>query len=260
MKNSPSALFDETSAAGSDWLSWDVLAAALGLFALALVTRVALLGEPPRFDELYHILAARGWLETGEFHIAEGTYDRSWLYTLLVAGVFRLFGDGVEVARMPSVFFGAALVPAVFLWTRSVAGLTAAFVAAFLVILTPVGIDLSQTVRFYAPHALLFWMAAIAIYRLAERPIAPVQGVLLGIGAAAALLLATHLQITTLIGLVSLACWAVAFVLLPMVWRLRNRWTVLGGTLAIASCFCCFCLRPASRGKRGRRSATCRSG
>ena len=40
------------------------------LFLVALLIAAARIGHQPEFDELYHILAARGWLETGRFAIA----------------------------------------------------------------------------------------------------------------------------------------------------------------------------------------------
>src|SRR5690349_11806532 len=80
------------------------------LFLLALLIAAVRIGHQPEFDELYHVLAARGWLETGRFAIAEGEYNRTSLFTLLIAGLFRLFGESIVVARVPSVLAYAVLV------------------------------------------------------------------------------------------------------------------------------------------------------
>src|SRR3954470_6390570 len=69
------------------------------LFLIALLIAAVRIGHQPEFDELYHILAARGWLEKGRFAIAEGEYTRTGLFTLLIAAFFRLFGESVVVAR-----------------------------------------------------------------------------------------------------------------------------------------------------------------
>jgi hypothetical protein len=216
--------------AQSRWLGPVVLG------CLALVVRLVHLDHLTRTDELYHFLAAQSWLAEGQLRIAEGIYDRTALFTILIAKLFGLFGESLVVARLPSVIAGTALVVAVFLWTRSVAGSLAAVMAALLLALDPEAIEISQFLRFYALHGLLFWLGSVAVYQLVTSP-PPTLGrtLLLAAGAALCLYSAYYLQVTTLIGLAGLGAWAVLTLSLP--WLVtsspRMKWSIAAGaTLA----------------------------
>ena len=93
---------------------WPLRAAPLwvGLAALAVFTIG--LDRPPEFDELYHVLAARGWLATGELRIADGLYERTALYSMLIGLLFERLGESLVVARLPSVAASAVLAAALF--------------------------------------------------------------------------------------------------------------------------------------------------
>ena len=140
------------------------------LFFLSVVIGAIGLDHLPRNDELYTLLAARGWLIDGVPRIADGVYDRAQLYTILVAQFLRVFGESLAVARLPSLIAGSLLVVAVFVWTRSVAGNLAAWIAALFVCLSPLTIQMSQYARFYTLFGLLFWLGAVGIYALVEAP------------------------------------------------------------------------------------------
>jgi hypothetical protein len=161
-------------------------------------------------DELNHVLAARSLLADGTLQLEGGeVYTRGWAFTYLVAGLFRIFGESLVAARVPAVLGGAALVVAVFLWVRSLAGRGAGWIAGLLVCFYPEGIWLSQLSRFYTLQALFFWLGAVCVYSLlaAER----FEGKrALGHGACAVgcLGLALHLQILTAAGIVGLLLWA----------------------------------------------------
>lgn len=214
------------------WLAPTLLAA----FALAL--RMPNLDQGAHFDELYHVLAASAWLTEGDLRIAEGHYDRAALFTKLVATCFALFGESLVVARLPSLLAGIALVVSVFLWTRSVAGTAAAWLAGLLVSISPEGIDASQFARFYALHSLLCWLGAIGVYELVIRPPDALRPrILLLVGVLTAFGLALHLQSITWIAFVSVAFWAVTAYALPLLrtrlpgWRL---WVGISGLLLVA--------------------------
>ena len=152
--------------------AWDNVWLSAGLlFAAAVLIRLIDLDHLPRNDELYTVLAARGWLTDGVPRIADGIYDRAELYTILVAQFFRVLGESLVVARLPSLLAGSGLVVAVFLWTRSVAGNAAAWIAALFVCLSPLEIQLSQYARFYTLFGLLFWLGATGIYALVEQQV-----------------------------------------------------------------------------------------
>ena len=102
---------------------------ALLLFILCLIGLQINLGrDDVIFDELYHVLAAQGWLEHGEPRIAEGTYDRVLGFTILVAWFFDLFGVSLAVGRLPSVIACSLLVVLIFCWTWYRVGSSAAWI------------------------------------------------------------------------------------------------------------------------------------
>ena len=206
------------------------------LFILSVLMRLVDLGQLARFDELYTLLAARGWMSDGVPRIAEGVYDRAELYTIFIAWWLKLFGDSLIVARLPSVLFGSLLVVVVFLWTNAVAGRMAAWIGGLLVALASISVEMSQYARFYALHALTFWLGATGVYALTTglltgtfRRLAVIAGTILS------LLCALYLQALTLVGGVGLIVWAAAVALLPLPAR-RHVWRVWGvlGALALA--------------------------
>ena len=191
----------------------------LALLALiALLPRLVHLDHPPQFDELYHTLAARSWAADGTLSLGDGVYDRTALFTQLIGLLFRFFDDTLVVARVPSVVAGTAWVILVAWWTSASAGRAAGWIAGLLFAGDPGAIYLSQFARFYAVHGLLFFAGASATFNLiAHWPVrsAAWKGRVAAL-AAAALLAALYLQVTTLIGMVPLAVWAG--------WRLAPRW------------------------------------
>jgi hypothetical protein len=215
------------------WLGNLWTASAL-LFILAILVRLPDLDQLARFDELYTLLAARGWLSDGIPRIAEGVYSRAELYTIFVAEWLRLFGDNLVVARLPSVLCGGLLVVAVFLWTNAVAGRATAWISGLFVALSSLSVEMSQYARFYTLHALAFWLGATGVYALSigQLPIARFRRVALAAGTIVSLLCALYVQVLTLIGIVALGLWLGLTLLLPFLaqrftesWQ---KWTVGG--------------------------------
>jgi 4-amino-4-deoxy-L-arabinose transferase-like glycosyltransferase len=222
------------AAEGAHATLWNVVLACLVLFAASLLIRLIDVDGPPIFDELYTLLAAKGWLASGEPRIADGLYDRAQLFTVLVAGFFHWFGESLVVARMPSLIAGSLLVVAVFLWTRSVAGMLVALIAGAFVALSPLAIQVSQFARFYALHALVFWLASVATYRLASRPFRLGPSLLLAAACVLGFAVAAHLQILTLIGLGGVGLWLALVLGLPLVRFLTHRPRLLWTAIAVA--------------------------
>ena len=166
-------------------------------------------------DELHHILAGRGLLETGEPRIADGLYSRAFLHTWLVAQSLRLLGDTLFAARLPSVVPMALLVMVLFVWLRATAGSAAAWTTALLFAVSPYAVDYAQFVRFYALQMLAFLVAALALQRALLDPGGVLRRIALSLAALALLALAVELQETTLIGVGGLAVWAALAVGLP---------------------------------------------
>jgi hypothetical protein len=204
--------------------------AALSCALLTVLLAALQLRDPPYFDELYTLLAARGWHATGSPVIGSGVYERAEGFTILVAAAFALLGESLAVARLPALLATVLLVAVAVLWTRRVAGAGAAWIAGLLLALDPLTVQMAAFARFYGPHALVFFLGAIALHAaLVERPGRVATALLL---AAAALLLALahHFQILTVIGLAGLGLWLALAVALPGLWALRDR----TGRLALA--------------------------
>ena len=215
------------TAAGVKDVPWRQWVAPLALFAIGLVLYSINLDKPPRFDELYHLLGARGYLEHGEPRIAEGVYERARYFTAAIALLFSAFGESLVVARLPAVICGSLLVSLLFVWVRSVAGQPAAWFAAIAFLISPFAAQVFQEVRFYAPFILLFWLGAMAVYAAstAERPSSG-RLVWLTLAAAVCLCGAMYLQPLTLIGLVGLGLWLAIQVGLPWLHELRGGYRV----------------------------------
>jgi 4-amino-4-deoxy-L-arabinose transferase-like glycosyltransferase len=189
------------------------VAAPIALFAIALAVRLVGLHHTPYVDELNHVMAAHSLLERGTLEVAPGgePYTRARLFTWLVAGLFKLFGESLAIARIPAVLAGAALATAIFLWVRSVAGRGAAWTAALLFCFQPESIYLSQLARFYTIQTLCFFVGATLIYRIVtDRSLTRARAMQLGAGALLLFLVALHLQIITIVGIAAVLAWALA--------------------------------------------------
>lgn len=183
----------------------------IGLIALtgaAFVLRLWGAGYAPSYDELFHVLAARSWLDHGTFCIASclEPYDRAAPFTLLVAGAFSLFGESVLAARVPSIVAGTLLVLFVFLWLRREVSTTAAWIGAGLCAVAPELIGWSQTARFYELQALLIWCGAALFYLAVEDRSRGRRAAAL-VGSMTCFALGGTLQVTTAIPVAALGLW-----------------------------------------------------
>lgn len=233
----PAAIAADSSGQGADkgvgWLLGSGLC--LASFLLYLIN----LDQPSEnSDEFYHMLAARGLLSTGEPRIAEGFYWRGYLFTQLVAVSFRVLGESLVAARMPSVIATVLVVLLLFLWIRREAGPIAAVLVAGLYAISPFAVEIAQFCRFYALQTLAFLGATRLVVEVLSRPARPAfQGGRL-LAAAMLTALALHLQPTTYLGLAALASWVVPVLVLRLLKRsdlsrsVRLAWLV-GGALVI---------------------------
>jgi 4-amino-4-deoxy-L-arabinose transferase-like glycosyltransferase len=212
------------------------------LLILSLVVRLIQVDHTPFYDELYHVLSAQSWLQHGRLSIAEGEpYTRGALFTYLVAGLFKVFGSTLVVARIPSVLAGSLCVAAVYLWTCWAAGRMAGWIAALLLCFSPQAIFLSELARFYTLQTLSFWIGAAGVYLLLTKTYS--IGVKLAITVVSGLAIATawYFQATTAIGCAGLAVW-VGIQIAPRVVRQafqsrRTRWiiaTIIVGLVTVS--------------------------
>jgi 4-amino-4-deoxy-L-arabinose transferase-like glycosyltransferase len=221
-----------TLAQSNVWLSIALL------FAVSLLARLPGLDHFPRIDELYTLLAARGWMIDGIPRIGDGIYDRTPLFTMMIAWFFETFGESLVVARLPAMIAGSLLVVAVFVWTRSVAGNLAAWISALFVCFSPLSIQLSQYARFYTLFALAFWLGAVGIYSVCEQRPGWRLGLPIAAGSVICLALSLHLHPLTVIGMLGLGVWLGLAVVLPCLRRQRGRprvlWTIIALGILLA--------------------------
>jgi len=159
----------------------------------------------PFHDELYHILAARSMLLTGEPIIAEGIYERVLLYTWMVAKLFGFFGESLAVSRLPSVLAISAVAALMFIWLRKVADTRAALIGSLLFAISPFAVETALFTRFYALQTLCFFIGALLLYATFEgtkkyRRYYPVIAIVPLLGA-------VYFQSTSLIGLTAICAW-----------------------------------------------------
>jgi hypothetical protein len=189
-------------------------AAPLALFLAACLLYAINLGRPLTHDELYHVLAARGWLATGEPRIGEGLYARSLVTTWLVAQSFALLGESAAAARLVALPVVAATVALLFVWLRRSAGSTAAWFGAGLFAISPFAVEIAQFVRFYALQGLAF-LAGTLLIATAAAPGARHRRVACLLAGAACLAAAAMLNENALLGLVGVGLWTAGALLLP---------------------------------------------
>lgn len=182
-----------------------VLSVAVIAAATLIVLTRDVLHHPPIYDELLHILAARGVVETGRPVIANGTYDRAELYTRTVALARGLVADELIAARAPAWLAAIILVALVGAWTARKAGWLAGLAAGGLLAIHPWTINLSVFARFYTLHALAIFVAFMCLYEATSAARRAIVAAAFASAAAVALALAWHLQITTVIAIGALS-------------------------------------------------------
>jgi len=207
------------------------------IFLLAVVLRIGLLNIAPEFDELYHLLAARSWINEGTLAILDGVYERGAYFTKAVAAVMGAFGEDLATGRLLTVLVGGLIPVVFFVWVNRTVGLAVALIVAAFTIVWPQGILEAQTMRFYAPQVLAYVIGASALFMAIAQP--PSHRVVWGVIAIVAWAIALHLQITSAVGIAAALGAAYVIVLFDKIESLRGRiiaigLTVLVGLLALA--------------------------
>ena len=175
-----------------------LVCALLGILLVPVLTRT-FIDHPPLYDELLHLLAARGVLATGEPAIDSGIYGRAELFTRIVATSLSQFGDSPVAARLPALAAAMALVGLVGAWTCRRGGFLAGIVTTGLLATAPSTLSLAAFARFYTLHALLIVAMLIAVFEALEPTHRRPAAIALLAVAAVFLPIALHLQETTVI-------------------------------------------------------------
>lgn len=185
----------------------------LTVFLIAITVRLIHLDHDPIYDELYHILAAQSWIKDGSLSIGDGEYTRSFFFTIFLGWIFSIFGNDLIVARMVSVIAGSWWIAGMFVWMRGSESRAAAWVSALLLATSAHAIFLSQYIRFYALHGLLFFIIAVSWFYVATQyeKLSTVKFASIFLPITLLFTIALHLQITTLIGMAGLITWTVIY-------------------------------------------------
>jgi hypothetical protein len=139
----------------------------LGSVLLVLLAR-SVIDHPVHYDELLHVLSARGLVQGGIPAIADGQYTRAEFFTRAVAWSFRRFGESPVAARVPALVSGVVLMLVVGTWAARRAGFLAGVAAALLLCVVPTTVDVAVFARFYTVHALIMTLMFISAYAALE--------------------------------------------------------------------------------------------
>ena len=134
-------------------------------------------------------------------------YTRAYAQTWLIAQSLALAGDNLTAARLSSVVGIAGTVTLLFVWLRAVAGPAAAWTAAILFALSPFAALAAQFARIYGVQTLTFFVGSLCLYQAASAAGPLWRRAAWALVALPPLLLALHLQPTTLLGCVGLGLW-----------------------------------------------------
>lgn len=124
-------------------------------------------------DEHYHVLAAIGYLKTGNFiqwdmvnNVPWEEYTRGWPYTWLIAQSFKLFGVSEVSARLVSVLCGL-IFAAIFykMMNKLTNNMYFSAICTLLLGIHPNLIDIFRTVRMYSLMMVCGLLLFIYIYR-----------------------------------------------------------------------------------------------
>jgi uncharacterized membrane protein len=109
-------------------------------------------------DEAISVFEARmPWLQMVRFLRTEDVHPP--LYFSILWANIRVFGDGANATRIPSIIAGTAVIPVAYLIGKSVATRRAGYAAAALSVPAPLLVWYSQETRMYAMF--MFWSAVV---------------------------------------------------------------------------------------------------
>jgi 4-amino-4-deoxy-L-arabinose transferase-like glycosyltransferase len=225
---------------------------AIGVGLRALQTLLVAPWPPGIFnDEAYYSTLAQlvadgqGFVRPAEFyrdHLMLPTAERAPLFTILVAGLYKLGLSGGD-GRLVGLFTGGGTIAALGLLGRRLAGARAGLLAAGVAALYPILIAADGAMMTESTYGVFAAFSMLAAYRLLDAPSlgrAVVLGVLLGVAALAraeALLMLPLLLVPVLRrpgGLKAAAAVCAAFAVVLVPWTVRN-WSAFDRPVLIAT-------------------------
>jgi mannosyltransferase len=181
------------------------------LTAIGFLLRLLASQESLYADELftYSIVTQPTLAEVlDQIEVTENTPPGFYLLGWLAAKIH----EPTLFARLPSMVFGAAAVPAVYLLTRSIGGRRAGLLAAALIAVAPFAVFFGSEARAYAMLTCLLPLSTLALLRAVESDRGVRWWVLYWLAATAAL----YSHYIAVFTLALQACWAL--------WLARARW------------------------------------
>lgn len=151
--------------AREEWASRAPLIALVVLTALALVPRILGMDQTLYADENFtYSIITRGGLGS-VWHDVYHTSITPPLHYVLAWLAVQFGGDSTVLIRLPSLLFGTALVPLVFLIARRSGGARAGLLGAALIALSPFAIWYSDEARAYATMMFFVALSTFALLR-----------------------------------------------------------------------------------------------
>jgi 4-amino-4-deoxy-L-arabinose transferase-like glycosyltransferase len=144
------------------------LVAVAGVTAVALALRVVGIDQSLFMDERYSHAIVTGNGLGGVWHDVFHTSITPPLHYFIAWLSVQIAGDSTILVRIPSLIFGTALVPLVFLLGKRVGGNRAGLLAAVLMALSPFAIFYSDEARAYATMMFLVALSTLALLRALE--------------------------------------------------------------------------------------------
>jgi hypothetical protein len=153
-----------------------VVASLAALVAIGAVARLAVLGEPMRYDEAFTVVNYVG-RSTAFITSHYGVPNNHILYSLAAHEVWRVVGDHIWTVRLPALVAGITLIAIVYLAAARLYDRRAALWAAGIVAGVSPLVYLSANGRGYAPGialaVLALWLAARLLDAPGRPPLAP---------------------------------------------------------------------------------------
>src|SRR2546421_1258432 len=152
------------------WRPRTPLVVVAAIVAVGAVARIAVLGEPMRYDEAFTALNYVG--RSVAFITSHyGVPNNHVLYSLMAHGVWQVVGDHIWTVRLPALVAGIALIPIVYLAAARLYDRRAALWSAGIVAGIAPLVYLSANGRGYVPGIALSLAALWLATRLLEAPL-----------------------------------------------------------------------------------------
>lgn len=205
---------------------WRRLAPVVALVAVGAIARVAVVGEPMRYDEAFTVLNYVG--RSVAFITSHyGLPNNHILYSLTAHGVWQVVGDHIWTVRLPALVAGIVLIPILYLAAARLYDRRAALWAAGIVAGIAPLVYLSANGRGYVPGIALSLVALWLAARLLEAR--PRSAVWPWIAYVLCCTLAVYFVPTMAYAVATVTLWAAAVALLR-----RAVWTATAFVVATA--------------------------